>query len=158
MIERSAADRRASLRRCVVRRSARHGHLARRSDRDAGAQGRVRRSAVPTIRCVVGSVKTNLGHLEAAAGVAGTDQGGAVDAARRDSAASPFQGAQPAHRARRIPGDGADGADALERTERPSSGRRQLVRVQRHECASGPRGSASRAGHLPRRPNARSTW
>ena len=55
-----------------LRRGARHRHAARRSDRGAGAGATCSGKRVrPDGRCSSASVKTNIGHLEAAAGVAG---------------------------------------------------------------------------------------
>ena len=71
-----------------LRRGPRHRHRARRPDRGRGA-GRGARRAAPTGAPPVAltAVKTNIGHLEAAAGDRRPDQGRAVPAARGDPAA-----------------------------------------------------------------------
>ena len=67
-----ARERAGLARRHRLRRGARDRDLARRSDRVRGAaRGARPRPRRDGSRCVLGAVKTNIGHLEAAAGMAG---------------------------------------------------------------------------------------
>ena len=95
---------------------------------------------------VIGSVKTNLGHLESASGHRRCDQGRAVDAARRDPAAPALPRAQPADPVAGVPRRDPDRADAVAGPGRPAPRRRQRVRLQRHE-----RPRRARVGTRPRR-------
>ena len=82
-----------------LRRGAWHRHPARRPDRGRRAgRGALGRAATPDLAVALGSVKTNIGHLEAAAGICRRDQDGDRARAPRDPAAPALADAEPVHR------------------------------------------------------------
>ena len=136
-----------------LRRGARHRHVARRSrSRSRRSAPCWRRAGRGAIRCSVGSVKTNIGHLEAAAGSRRADQGRAVAPARGDPAAPALREPNPHIDLGRDPvGCRADATVPGRAGQRRAAGRGQLVRVQRHERPRDRRGgAASRRAALAR--------
>ncbi len=129
----------------LVRRGARHRHAARRPDRDRGADpGVPRRRSAERGFCAIGSVKSNIGHLDAAAGVAGLIKT-ALALAPQDAPAEPaLHRAEPEARPR---GHAVlvvtDLATVAVARGSAAPRRRQLVRRRRHQRPRRPRGGAA---------------
>ncbi len=104
----------------------------------AGALCRERKSARPLL---MGSVKTNIGHLEIGRGDCRGNQGRAGAAAWAYTASPALPQSQPTHPLERNPRkrDGQWCGLATRRTQAPC--RCKLVRVQRHQCPRDNRGS-----------------
>ena len=90
---------------------------------------------------LLGSVKTNIGHLEAAAGDRRPDQSGARAAARADPAASPFPPPESAHPLGGPARAGHARGDRL--AQAAADRRRERLRLLRHQRA---RGAGRRGG------------
>ena len=99
-----------------------------------------------------GAVKTNFGHLEAAAGIAGVHQSRACGTAGPDSAQPQLHAMESGDR--RVPDTvvRSDSTSRHGRSARPAARRRVVIRPGRDECAYRPgAGARSDAGDSRRR-------
>ncbi len=129
-----------------LHRGARHRHRPRRSDRDPGA-----RQGVPRPHREAGLRRPRHGQGQHRPSRhrrrrRRADQDRARAAARRDPAQPPLRAAEPAHRLRRQPGLRQPRAGGVEARWRAPPGRRQLVRLRRHQRPRHPGGGAGIAG------------
>ena len=149
---RRARERRPRTRAGLVRRGARHWHLARRPDRGAGARGRARRGTRPSAPAAAGLRESKHRAPRSRGRRCRVHQGGAGAAAPLDTRASAARQAQPAYRMGAAAGVDPDRDDRVARRKRTAPRRRQLLRLQRHQCAPHPRrsgGGRARAASLP---------
>ena len=103
------------------------------------AYGKCRRSED---RCVVGSIKSNIGHLEAAAGITGLIKTALCLQRREIPKTLHFENSEPSDRVRRAAVEGGGSVAALARYSWPAAAcRSEFVRVRRHEWARDSRGS-----------------
>ena len=154
MIAEALADRRRRARHDQLRRGPRHRHRAGRPDRGRGADpGLSRRTPTRTGFCAIGSVKTNIGHLDARRRRRRPDQDRAGAEHQADPAEPALRRAQSRDRLRGSPFyvNTAPGRLAA-RTRAPRRAGRQLLRHRRHQRPRDPRGGA--AGCAPPRPAA----
>ena len=94
-------------------------------------------------RCTLGSVKTNIGHLEAAAGVAGLIKAALALHHRAIPASLHFSRPNPHVNLDALPLRVPRGLEPWPDTEGPATRGRQLVRVRRHQRARRPRGGSA---------------
>ena len=130
-----------------LRRVPRHRHLPRRPDRGRGADRR--RSARPTERsgfCRIGSVKTNIGHLDTAAGVASLIKAALALQHRQIPPSLDFESAEPGDRLRDEPVPRQRPADATGSAARRRAGPAvNSLGVGGTNAHVGARGGAARA-------------
>ena len=112
---------------------------------EALALGNVlREGRPPESRCAIGSVKTNIGHLEAASGMASLMKAALALKHRQLPPNLHFQTPNPDIPFATLPLAGAAHARALARHGRAAIGGRQRVRLWREQLARGPGGAAGR--------------
>jgi acyl transferase domain-containing protein len=95
------------------------------------------RGRKPNAPLLAGAIKTNLGHLEAAAGIVGLIKATVAVAARHDPGQPALRNPQFAHPLRRAPSEGGRRSDRVAGDRTTAPGRRVVVRLRRHERACG---------------------
>ena len=102
------------------------------------------------VPCALGTVKTNMGHLEAAAGHRRVHQDRADAAARQDSAEPELREVEPADRPDADPAVRADRSRGVAQQRASAPRGRLVVRLQRHQRPhrgrTGPRNRSGRSG------------